>query len=257
MLLAIDIGNTNIVVGGIENGQIIFEARISTDPIKTSDQYAAEIKSLLALFQTGLDQIQDSIICSVVPPVFNSVHTGVMKLTHKEPLVVGPGIKTGLNIQMDDPASVGSDLIVAAVAAVQDYQPPLILIDMGTATTVCAIGRGNTYLGGVVIPGVRVSAESLTSNAALLPGIQLDRPKQAICKNTVDAMRAGVMFSAADTLDGMVRRFEQELGEPATVIATGGIARFVVPLCQRNMILEKDLLLKGMDHLYLKNKKSR
>ena len=140
MLLAIDIGNTNIVVGGIANDQIVFEARIATDPIKTSDQYAAEIKSILALFQTDLKEIDDSIISSVVPPVFNSVRTGIIKLTHKEPIVVGPGIKTGLNIQMDDPASVGSDLIVAAVAAVQDYQPPLIIIDMGTATTVCAIG---------------------------------------------------------------------------------------------------------------------
>lgn len=172
MLLAIDIGNTNIVVGGIANDQIVFEARIATDPIKTSDQYAAEIKSILALFQTDLKEIDDSIISSVVPPVFNSVRTGIIKLTHKEPIVVGPGIKTGLNIQMDDPASVGSDLIVAAVAAVQDYQPPLIIIDMGTATTVCAIGRGNTYLGGVVIPGIRVSADSLTHSTALLPGIQ-------------------------------------------------------------------------------------
>ena len=255
MLLAIDIGNTNIVVGGIANDQIVFEARIATDPIKTSDQYAAEIKSILALFQTDLKEIDDSIISSVVPPVFNSVRTGIIKLTHKEPIVVGPGIKTGLNIQMDDPASVGSDLIVAAVAVVQDYQPPLIIIDMGTATTVCAIGRGNTYLGGVVIPGIRVSADSLTHSTALLPGIQLDRPKRAICKNTVDAIRAGVMFSAADTLDGMIRRFEAELGEPATVIATGGIAQFVVPLCQRKMILEKDLLLKGMNYLYHKNKK--
>ena len=168
MLLAIDIGNTNIVVGGIANDQIVFEARIATDPIKTSDQYAAEIKSILALFQTDLKEIDDSIISSVVPPVFNSVRTGIIKLTHKEPIVVGPGIKTGLNIQMDDPASVGSDLIVAAVAAVQDYQPPLIIIDMGTATTVCAIGRGNTYLGGVVIPGIRVSADSLTHSTALL-----------------------------------------------------------------------------------------
>lgn len=255
MLLAIDIGNTNIVIGGIRNGQIVFEARIATDPIKTSDQYAAEINSILTLFHADLEEFGDAIISSVVPPVFNSVRTGIMKLTHREPMVVGPGIKTGLNIQMDDPASVGSDLIVAAVAAIQEYEPPLILIDMGTATTVCAIGRGNTYLGGVVIPGVRVSAESLTNNTALLPGIQLDRPKQAICKNTVDAIRAGVMFSAADALDGMIRRFEAELGEPATVIATGGISQFVVPLCQRKIIQEKDLLLKGMDYLYHKNRK--
>ena len=255
MLLAIDIGNTNIVVGGIANDQIVFEARIATDPIKTSDQYAAEIKSILALFQTDLKEIDDSIISSVVPPVFNSVRTGIIKLTHKEPIVVGPGIKTGLNIQMDDPASVGSDLIVAAVAAVQDYQPPLIIIDMGTATTVCAIGRGNTYLGGVVIPGIRVSADSLTHSTALLPGIQLDRPKRAIGRNSIDCMRSGIMLGAACMLDGMIERMEQELGYPVKVLATGGIARFVIPMCRREILYDGDLVIKGLAELYRKNQR--
>ena len=255
MLLAIDIGNTNIVIGGIRDDKIAFEARIATDHIKTSDQYGVDIKNILSLFDAKPEDIKGCIISSVVPPVFNSVQTGVRKVIGKPPMVVGPGIKTGLNIQMDTPSQVGSDRIVVAVAALAEYEPPLTLLDMGTATTIEVVGKGNTYLGGVVIPGIRVSADSLTHSTALLPGIQLDRPKRAICKNTVDAIRAGVMFSAADTLDGMIRRFEAELGEPATVIATGGIAQFVVPLCQRTMILEKDLLLKGMNYLYHKNKK--
>lgn len=255
MLLAIDIGNSNIVIGGIENDQIKFEARIATDRIKTSDQYGVEIKNILNLFEGSPQQVEDCIISSVVPPVFNAVRTGVIKLTGLTPMVVGPGIKTGLNIQMDNPASVGSDLIVAAVAALQEYQAPLMLIDMGTATTITVVDKDNTYIGGAIIPGVRVSAEALSSRAAQLPGIQLDRPKRAIGKNTVECMRSGIMFGAAAMLDGMIERMEAELGKQTTVVATGGIAQFVAPLCKREIRLEKDLLLKGLNIIYKKNKK--
>lgn len=255
MLLAIDIGNSNIVIGGIENDQIKFEARIATDRIKTSDQYGVEIKNILNLFEVSPQQVEDCIISSVVPPVFNAVRTGVIKLTGLTPMVVGPGIKTGLNIQMDNPASVGSDLIVAAVAALQEYKAPLMLIDMGTATTITVVDKDNTYIGGAIIPGVRVSAEALSSRAAQLPGIQLDRPKRAIGKNTVECMRSGIMFGAAAMLDGMIERMEAELGKQTTVVATGGIAQFVAPLCKREIRLEKDLLLKGLNIIYKKNKK--
>lgn len=255
MLLAIDIGNSNIVIGGIENDQIKFEARIATDRIKTSDQYGVEIKNILNLFEVSPQQVEDCIISSVVPPVFNAVRTGVIKLTGLTPMVVGPGIKTGLNIQMDNPASVGSDLIVAAVAALQEYQAPLMLIDMGTATTITVVDKDNTYIGGAIIPGVRVSAEALSSRAAQLPGIQLDRPKRAIGKNTVECMRSGIMFGAAAMLDGMIERMEAELGKQTTVVATGGIAQFVAPLCKREIRLEKDLLLKGLNIIYKKNKR--
>lgn len=254
MLLAIDIGNSNIVLGGIQDDKIIFDARIATEITKTSDQYAAEIKSILNLFSVPVSEIEACIISSVVPPVFNSVRTGVLKFIGKDPVVVGPGVKTGLNIHMDNPAQVGSDLIVAAVAAVHDYRPPLILIDMGTATTVTVVGPNNTYLGGAIIPGVRVSAEALSNRAAQLPGIQLDRPKQVIGKNTVDCMRSGIMYGAAAMLDGVILRMEEELGSPATVIATGGLAPFIIPLCRREIIFERDLLLKGMNLIYKKNR---
>ena len=253
MLLAIDIGNTNIVIGGIRDGKIVFEARVATDHIKTSDQYGVDIKNILSLFDTRPGDIRDCIISSVVPPVFNSVRTGVMKVIHKPPLVVGPGIKTGLNIQMDTPSQVGSDRIVIAVAALAEYEPPLTLVDMGTATTIEVVGKGNAYLGGCIIPGVRVSLEALTSKTAQLPGIQLDRPRKVIGKNTVDCMRSGVMYGAAAMLDGMLDRVEEELGLSTTVVATGGMAQFVVPLCRRKIILEKDLLLKGLNVLYQKN----
>ena len=255
MLLAIDIGNTNIVIGGIQDGVIAFEARIATDRIKTSDQYGAEIKSMLNLFDVKPRDVEDCIISSVVPPVFNSVRTGVMKVIGKAPMVVGPGIKTGLNIQMDNPSQVGSDRIVIAVAALAEYEPPLTLLDLGTATTIEVVGKGSTYLGGCIIPGVRVSLEALTSRTAQLPGIRLDRPKRVIGKNTVDCMRSGIMYGTAAMLDGMLDRVEEELGFSTTVVATGGMAQFIVPLCRREIRLEKDLLLKGLNILYQKNKK--
>ena len=253
MLLAIDIGNTNIVIGGIQDDRILFEGRIATDHIKTSDQYGVEIKNILSLFDVKPHDIDDYIISSVVPPVFNSVRTGLVKLIRREPMVVGPGIKTGLNIQMDTPSQVGSDRIVVAVAALAEWDPPLILLDLGTATTIEVVGRGNAYLGGCIIPGVRVSLEALTSRAAQLPGIRLDKPKKVIGKNTVDCMRSGIMYGTAAMLDGMLDRVEEELGYSATVVATGGMAQFVLPLCPRKTLVDPDLLLKRLNVLYKKN----
>lgn len=255
MLLAIDIGNTNLVMGCIENDKILFKARIATDRLRTSDQYGVEIKSMLEAYGVQIQDIDDCIISSVVPPVFNSVRTGVIKIIGKQPMVVGPGLKTGLNIHVDVPSQVGADRIVIAVAALAEYQAPLILMDLGTATTIEVVEPGNVYMGGIIIPGVKVSLEALTSRAAQLPGISLDKPKHVIGKNTVDCMRSGMMYGTAAMLDGLVERMETELGHSATLIATGGMAQFVTPLCKREIILEKDLLLKGLNIIYKKNKK--
>ena len=255
MLLAIDIGNTNIVIGAIKDDEIVFKARIATDHIRTSDQYGVEIKNMLEAFDVQLKDIDDCIISSVVPPVFNSVKTGVIKILGKQPMVVGPGLKTGLNIQVDVPSQVGSDRIVIAVAALAEYEAPLILMDLGTATTIEVVEPGNAYLGGVIFPGVRVSLDALTSRAAQLPGISLDKPKRVIGKNTVDCMRSGMMYGTAAMIDGIVDRIEEELGHKSTIIATGGLAQFITPLCKREIILEKELLLKGLNIIYKKNKK--
>ncbi len=255
MLLAIDIGNTNIVIGCIHHDQILFEARIATDRTRTSDQYGVEIKNMLEAFGVKTPDVCDCIISSVVPPVFNSVRTGVIKVIGKQPMVVGPGLKTGLNIHMDVPSQVGSDRIVIAVAALAEYEPPLILMDLGTATTIEVVEPGNIYMGGVIIPGVKVSVDALTSRTAQLPGISLDRPKQVIGKNTVDCMRSGIMYGTAAMIDGVVERMEEELGHTSTLVATGGMAQFITPLCKREIILEKDLLLKGLNIIYKKNKR--
>lgn len=253
MILAIDIGNTNIVLGGLEGEKILFEARMATDLIKTSDQYCAELKSMLALSEVTPEAISGSIISSVVPPVLNSFKTAIRKLTGKACLVVGPGIRTGLNIRMENPAEVGSDLIVAAVAAIAEYGAPLLLVDMGTATTITAVDETGTFVGGCICPGVKISMEALTGRTAQLPGISLDEPQKAIGKNTRDCMRSGIMFGAAAMLDGLLDRMEAELGTPVKVVATGGIARFVIPLCRRELIYDRSLMLKGLGLLYRRN----
>ena len=257
MILAIDIGNTNIVLGCMEGKEILKEARMATDILKTSDQYCAELKGMLDLLEIDRSAIEGCIISSVVPPVLNSFRTAIIKLTGKNPLVVGPGIKTGINILLDNPAMAGGDLIVAAVAALAEYQPPLLVIDMGTATTITAIDKKGSFLGGCVCPGVKISAEALSGRTAQLPAVSLEAPKRAIGRNTVDCMQAGLMMGHAAMVDGMVDRIEAELGCKVRVIATGGIARFVIPMCRRQMTYDKDLLLKGLGILYENNKRNR
>lgn len=255
MLLAIDIGNTHIVSGLIRDGTVQFEARLATDPRRTADQYWLDLKSLLSAYNVRPDEVTDCIISSVVPPVCSEVCRGAARVVGKRPLIVAPGLKTGLNIQADMPSQVGSDRIVAVVAALERYEPPLILIDMGTATTIEVVTEGNHYIGGCIIPGVGVSLEAVTAQTAQLPGIQLGKPGRVIGKNTEESMRSGVMYGAAAMLDGMIERIEDELGRPASAVATGGIARLIVPLCRRQIVLDNDLLLNGLYILYQKNRK--
>ena len=255
MILTVDIGNSNVVLGGVEEKRIVFKARIVTDPIKTSDQYCAELKTMLELFGIYPQDIEGSIIASVVPPVLNSFRTAVRKLTGKNCLVVGPGLKTGLNILIDSPAQTGADLVVGAVAALREYRPPLIVVDMGTATTISVLDQNGSLIGGCVCPGVKISLDALTNRTALLPGISLDQPTRAIGRNTIDCMRSGIMLGTACMLDGLIERMENELGMKTTVLLTGGIGKFILPMCQTKMIYEEDLLTKGLAILYQENRR--
>ena len=255
MILTIDIGNSNIVLGGVREDTIVFVARLRTETNKTSDQYCVDLKILLDVYGVKPEDIEGSIISSVVPQVLNSFQTAIKKLTGKTSLVVGPGIKTGLDIRLENPGQTGADLVVADVAALREHKPPLIVIDMGTATTMSVLDENGAHIGGCIIPGVQISLAALADKTALLPGLQLDQPKRAIGRNTIDAMRSGVMMGTACMLDGMVERMEQELGRKTTVIATGGIAKFIVPLCKTPMIYDKDLLIKGLVALYKDNQK--
>ena len=255
MILAIDIGNSNIVIGGVEEETIVFEARLRTESTKTSDQYCVDLKILLDVYGIDRDEIEGSIIASVVPQVLNSMQTAVKKLIGKQSLVVGPGLKTGLNIRLENPSQTGADLVVGCVAALREHKPPMIVVDMGTATTMVVLDETGALIGGSISPGIKISMDALTERTALLPGLQLDQPKKVIGRNTIDCMRSGIMMGSACMLDGMIQRMEEELGQQTTVIATGGIAKFVLPLCKKEIIYDKDLLIKGLAALYRENKR--
>ncbi len=257
MILTIDIGNSNIVIGGVQAEEIVFEARLRTENTKTSDQYCVDLKILLDVYKVDTAGIEGVIIASVVPQVLNSMQTAVKKLTGLNSFVVGPGLKTGLNIRLENPSQTGADLVVGCVAALREHKPPMIVIDMGTATTMVVLDDTGALIGGCICPGVKISMDALTERTALLPGLQLDQPKKAIGRNTIDCMRSGIMMGTASMLDGMVERMEEELGQKTTVIATGGIAKFVLPLCKTPMIYDKDLLVKGLAALYRENVKPR
>ena len=256
MILTVDIGNSNIVLGGVRDKEIVFEARLRTEPTKTSDQYCVDLKILMEVYGVSNTDIEGTIIASVVPQVLNSMRTAIQKLTGKVPLVVGPGLTTGLNIKIENPSQTGADLVVGSVAALREHKPPLIVIDMGTATTMIVLDETGALIGGCICPGVKISLDALTDRTALLPGLQLDQPKKAIGRNTIDCMRSGIMMGNACMLDGMIERMEEELGKKTTVVATGGIAKFVVPMCRNQIIYDKDLLVKGLAALYRDNKRN-
>lgn len=253
MILTIDMGNTNIVVGGIDESKTYFVERITTNESRTAMEYAIYIKNILDIHKIRPADIEGSIISSVVPPLNAILQSAVKKICGKRPLIVGSGMKTGLNIIMDNPKTVGSDLIVDAVAASNEYACPLIIIDMGTATTIVVVDAKGNYIGGVILPGLKVSLDSLSSKTAQLPHIGLDVPAKVIGKNTIDCMRSGIIYGNAAMMDGIIDRMEKEIGEKATIIATGGLARFVTPFCNHNIIYDDALLLKGLLILYRKN----
>ena len=255
MILTIDVGNSNIVIGGVEGDEIVFEARLRTESTKTSDQYCVDLKILMDVYGVDVKAVEGCIIASVVPQVLNSMQTAIKKLTGKSCLVVGPGLKTGLNIQLENPSQTGADLVVGCVAALREHKPPMIVVDMGTATTMVVLDKTGALVGGCICPGVKISMDALTERTALLPGLQLDQPKKAIGRNTIDCMRSGIMMGAAAMLDGMVERMEAELGYKTTVVATGGIGKFIIPMCKTPMIYDKDLLVKGLAALYRDNKR--
>lgn len=253
MILAIDMGNTNIVIGGIDSEQIYFSERITTTHVKTALEYAINIKNILEIHNLDRSQFEGAIMSSVVPPLNATISSAVNKIFGFRPKLVGAGMKTGMNIIMDNPKTVGSDLIVDAVAALKDYPCPIIVIDMGTATTMSVVDKSGNYIGGVILPGLKVSLDSLSSKTAQLPHISLDIPAKVVGKNTIDCMRSGIMYGNAGMIDGIIDRMEEELGEKATVVATGGLSRFIVPLCRHEITYDEQLLMKGLMILYEKN----
>ena len=254
MILAIDVGNTNIVVGCIDDLKTYFIERLSTNRTKTELEYAVDLKNVLDIYHIKKTEIEGCIISSVVPQITNIVKLAAEKILKKNAIVLGPGVKTGLNIMMDNPGQLGADQVADAVAGISDYPVPLILIDMGTATTASVVNSKKQYVGGMILPGVGVSLDALTARASQLSGISIDAPRHVIGKNTIECMKSGVLYSNAAALDGIIDRIEEELGEKATVVATGGLAKKIVPHCKREIILDEELLLRGLLIIYEKNK---
>ena len=254
MILAIDIGNTNIVVGCIDDKKTYFIERLSTVRTKTELEYAVDLKTVLDIYHIKKTDIEGCIISSVVPQITNIAKLAAEKILKKEVMVLGPGVKTGLNIMMDNPGQLGADLVANAVAGLNEYPVPFIVIDMGTATTVSVVNDKKQYIGGMIMPGVGVSLDALTARASQLSGISIDAPEHVLGKNTIECMKSGVLYSNAAAIDGIVDRVEEELGEKATVIATGGLAKKIVSHCKKEIILDEDLLLKGLLVIYEKNK---
>lgn len=253
MILAIDIGNSNIVLGAIKDGEILFTSRLETNHNRLEDEYATYILGILQLYGVEKTAFSGAIISSVVPPLSAVLSHATEKLIGKTPLILGPGIKTGLNIKTDNPSQLGSDIVANNVAALAIYGGPVIVIDMGTATTISVSDETNTFVGCAIMPGITTSLNALTKKAALLQEISFEAPKHAIGTNTPDCMRSGVILGAASMVDGMVERFLKELGKDAKVIATGGHAKYVVPHCKSEITYNPELLLTGLYTIYKKN----
>lgn len=253
MIIAIDVGNTNIVIGCITGGDISHVFRMSTNYTKTSDEYAVDIKGILEFHGVALGGIGGAVISCVVPPLTGVMKRAVKHLAGCDAIVVGAGIKTGLNILIEDPGTLAGDMATTAVGALASYSPPIIIIDMGTATKMTVLDKNGSFIGGAILPGVSLSMNALASGTSLLPHVPLDAPKKCISANTIDAMKSGAIYGFASMIDGMTERFEAELGATAQLVATGGLAEAVYRHCRRTVIHDPNLILRGLWVIYEKN----
>ena len=259
MILLVDVGNTNIVLGVQKDDDYIASWRISTDAKKTSDEYAIQVMQLFEQNNLNPKDIKGIIISSVVPNIMNSLENMVRKCFCIEPIIVGPGIKTGINIKYDNPKEVGADRIVNAVAAYEIYKKPMIIIDFGTATKFCAINGKGDYLGGCIVPGIKISSDALFERAAKLPRVELEVPKNIICKNTISSMQSGIIYGYIGQVEYIVKKMKLEMkqdkyGIEPCVIATGGLAKLIAKETKLIDKIDPNLTLEGLKILYRKNR---
>lgn len=252
MLLTIDIGNTNINLGIFNGDELTMSARLATERQKTDDQYAVDMVNIFSVYGIKPADIEGAVISSVVPEITVHIKNAVKRLTGKKVIVLSPGVKTGLNIMIDNPAQLGADLAAGAVGATE-YPLPAFVVDLGTATKIFAVDENKGFRGCMIAPGVAISVKALTDTSSLLPAISLEPPKKACGTNTIESMQSGIVLGTAAMIDGLLDRFAEELGEPKTIIATGGLSSFITPVCKREMIYDSDLILKGLKAIYEKN----
>ena len=257
MILTIDVGNTNVVLGCVEDGVVVSRSRLATNTSDLPNDYAMKMRQSFAFDSIDYHEFEGAILSSVVPQVNRAIRSAVRKLTGLECIIVGAGIKTGVNVKIDDPGTLAGDLITGTVGALSMYKPPIIIVDMGTATTIVAVDKDGAYIGGAIVPGVNLSFEALSQGTSLLPNISIEAPRKCIATNTVDSMKSGAVFGTAAMIDGMIDRMEEELGQSATVVATGGLSGGIIPYCKHKIKHEPDLLLKGHAILYQKNAKPK
>jgi type III pantothenate kinase len=253
MLLVIDIGNTNIVLGLYEGDLLKFHWRVATDRNKTEDEYGMLVRSLFGSVGLTLEQVDGVIVSSVVPPLNFAIERMCDKYFHKKPLVVGPGIKTGLNIKYEYPREVGADRIVNAVAAIHEYGTPLIIVDFGTATTFCYVDEQGQYWGGAIAPGIGISTEALVSRAAKLPRIEITKPPSVVGRNTIAAMQSGIYYGFVGQVEGIVKRMMAEYKRHPKVVATGGLAPLIANETDCIDVVDPNLTLKGLRLIYERN----
>ena len=254
MILTIAIENTNTIIGCFKEKELLFVENISTSATRTEIEYILDFQGIFQLYKCNISEVEGAIISSVVPPVTNILKAAVRRVTGKDPLVVGPGVKTGLNIATDNPAQVGSDLVANAVSGIKQYEVPMIIINMGTATTFSVIDEKKHYIGGMIFPGVQMSSDSLAKGTAQLPGISLEKPKKVIGSNTIECMKSGLIYGTAAVIDGCIAKIEKEFSkEISTIVMTGNNAKYILPYCNREICLNENLLLEGLRFIYEKN----
>ncbi len=255
MLLLFDVGNTHVTLGGYAGDEHLFTARVASDRHKTEDEFAMIIESVLRIHGYGLEDVEDGAISSVVPVVTQGLDRAFQILWHKRMMAVTSSLDLGIKIIMDMPASqLGKDLIVDAVGAKSQYPCPILIFDLGTATTCSVIDADGNYRGGMIAPGLGISVEALGARTAQLPQISLDEPAQLIGTNTKNCIRSGIMYGQAGMIDGFIDRLEEKIGSPCTSVLTGGLAGIIAPLCRRKLILNENLLFDGLRVLYARNK---
>lgn len=255
MLLTADVGNTNIKLGIFNGDKLKFKLVFSTDKSKTSDEFAVELYTFCQIYGINADMIDSSIISSVVPQITDPLKKAIETVTGVKSLVIGPGIKTGLDIRLDNPSAVGSDIVCICVALKELYPCPVIVVGLGTATTILYINENRAYCGGAILPGVQISLDALSARCALLPSVNIADPKKIIGTNTTDSIKSGIIYGNASMIDGMIERFEQAAGQKCTLVSTGGLASSIISYCQKDIIINDDLVLEGLRFIYHKNKK--
>ena len=255
MILAVNIGNSHITFGGYEGNERVFDAQIESDAKRTKYQYMADIKNIAQLFDIDLEKTQGAVIGSVVPELTEVLKESIRKMCNAEPIVVGPGVKSGLDIRIENPAQLGADIVAGAVAAAAKYKPPIIICNFATATVISVIDKAGIFRGAIIAAGVGTTLDGFTKRTALLPHVNMEAPKRVIGTNSIASMQSGLIFGTSAMIDGLVERIENEISDNASVVATGELSDVIIKCCKTHIEKEEHLIIDGLKIIYDRNLK--